>query len=189
MPRRTTPLLAGSDYHIFNRGHNKADIFIEPENYIFFLKRLRRYLKPTARVTILAYCLMPNHYHLLLRPLDDNLSKHMQMFAISYTKAINKRYSKIGGLFQGAFQAKLIERDEYLLHLSRYIHLNPVNAGIVKCPEEWPYSSYLEYIGLRDGTLPDPNPILEYFETSGEYRVFVDEFQESDSETIQHLTF
>jgi REP element-mobilizing transposase RayT len=112
MPRRTTPLLAGYNYHIFNRRHNKANIFIEPENYVFFLKRLRQYLKPSERVEILAYCLMPNHTHLLLRPLDDDLSRHMQKFSISYAKVMNKRYSKVGGLFQGSFQAKLIERDE-----------------------------------------------------------------------------
>ena len=189
MPRRTTPLVAGNIYHLFNRGHNKGNIFFEPENYLFFLKRLRHHLKPAERVTILAYCLMPNHYHLLLRPLDDELSKYMQVFSISYTKAINKRYSRVGGMFQGSFQAKFIDRDEYLIHISRYIHLNPVHAGIVKYPEEWQYSSYLEHIGLRAGTLPDPGYILDYFDNSDDYRVFVDESQETDFEVIKHLTF
>jgi REP element-mobilizing transposase RayT len=77
-----------------------------------FLKRLRQYLKPSERVEILAYCLMPNQTHLLPGPLDDDLSRHMQKFSISYTKVMNKRYSKVGELFQGSFQAKLIERDE-----------------------------------------------------------------------------
>ena len=80
----------------------------------------------------------------------------MQLFGISYSKIINKQYDRVGGLFQGTFQAKLVDWDEYLLHLSRYIHTNPVKAGLVDTADGWPYSSYSEYIGKRFGTLPQP---------------------------------
>jgi REP element-mobilizing transposase RayT len=104
------------------------------ENYLFFLHRLRRYLVP-EHAQVLAYVLMSNHYHLLIQAVTDDLSHAMQLFGISYTKAINKRFGRTGTLFQGTFKAKLVDRDEYLLHLSRYLHLNPVQAGLVQSPE------------------------------------------------------
>lgn len=84
----------------------------------------------------------------------------MMKLSVSYTKAINKRYGRVGSLFQGPFRAVHVDRNEYLLHLSRYIHLNPVTAGLVPQPEEWEFSSYREYIGLRNGTLPEPKIVL-----------------------------
>jgi REP element-mobilizing transposase RayT len=101
---------------------------------------------------------MPNHYHFLLEISSEDFSIAMQKFSISYVKSINKRYNRTGSLFEGAFQARRIDRNEYLLHLSRYIHLNPVLAGLVRHPEDWVYSSYREYIGL----LPAIGSILDY---------------------------
>lgn len=160
MPQRSIPLVAGEYYHIYNRGNNRQDVFFERENYLFFLRRVRKYLvgdTQTSEVsetwevwtTMIAYCLMPNHLHLLVCAHDDELSRRMQRFSISYTKAMNKRYDRVGSLFQGQFQAVLVDRNEYLLHLSRYFHLNPVKAGLVKQPEDWGFSSYRDYIGLR----------------------------------------
>jgi hypothetical protein len=80
----------------------------------------------------------------------------MQRFGVSYAKAINQRYDRVGSLFHGPFQAIHVDQEEYLVHLSRYIHLNPVAAGLVKRPEQWEFSSYLEYLGQRQGTLPLP---------------------------------
>jgi REP element-mobilizing transposase RayT len=151
MPRRTVPLIAGRHYHLYNRGHNRAQIFFEPENYTFFLRQLRTYVA-AKHAHVITYVLMPNHYHLLIQARTDSLSHAMQLFGISYTKAINKRFQRTGVLLQGAFQAKLVDRDNYLLHLSRYIHLNPVRAGLVQHPEDWNYSSYRDYVGLRNGT-------------------------------------
>lgn len=198
MPHRDIPLVAGEYYHVYNRGNNRQDIFFEEENYIFFLRRLREHLvQPAAPfVTLVAYCLMPNHFHLILQPQDDDLSHHMQLFGISYTKAINKRYDRVGALFQGQFRAKRIDRNEYLLHLSRYIHLNPVRAGLVKRPEDWAFSSYREYLGLRQGKLPKPDIVLAQFQTSevyqtsevcGSYRKFVAAYLPTDSDRIAHL--
>jgi REP element-mobilizing transposase RayT len=99
MPHRTTPFFVGGYYHIFNRGNNREPIFFERENYHFFLRQLQKYLIP-AQVEIVAYCLMPNHYHLLVNLVSDDLSRVMQPFALSYSKAIAKRYSAQGLCFR-----------------------------------------------------------------------------------------
>ncbi len=178
MPRRVIPLMPGVIYHIYNRGHNRSNIFFSESNYIFFLRRLRQYILPEAK--IIAYVLMPNHYHLLVEILAVNFSHAMQNFAISYTKAINQRFSRTGSVFQGAFKSKPVEKNEVLLHLSKYIHLNPLKANLVKQLEDWPFSSYPEYIGTRDGRLPDPGLILEQFASNESdarfrYKEFVDD--------------
>ena len=188
MPRRDIPLIAGNYYHLYNRGHNRMHIFFDEENYLFFLRRLRRYLVP-EHARLIAYVLMPNHYHLLVQAITDDLSHAMQLFSISYTKAINKRFGRTGALFQGAFKAKMVDRDEYLLHLSRYLHLNPVRAGLVQCPEDWAYSSYREYIGLRKGTLPQPGIILEQVGGPATYRAFVEAYAAADRQIIASLLF
>ena len=113
----------------------------------------------------------------------------MQRFSISYTKAMNKRYDRVGSLFQGQFQAVLVDRNEYLLHLSRYLHLNSVEAGLVKRPEDWEFSSYRDYIGLRQGTLPMPDIILLQFPTPRAYQEFVESYKLTDRDIIAHLLF
>ena len=182
MPRRLTTFLPGHYYHIYNRGNNRQAIFFEPENYLYFLHGVKRYLVPV--MDILAYCLMPTHYHLLVRVKEVALggstsegttpessevsetselsgvtslavSRAMQRLSISYTRAINKRYDRVGSLFQGAFQAKAVTTDAHLRHLCVYIHANPVKDGLVADPADWPYSNYLEWVGLRDGQLVD----------------------------------
>ena len=162
MPRRVVPLVPGLYYHVYNRGNNYQPIFFDQENQRFFLTQLRRYVADSC-AEMIAYVLMPNHYHLLLRVAGENFSRGMQKFSISYTKSINKRYGRVGALFQGAFKAVLVENNQHLLHLSRYIHLNPLHAGLVKRPQDWEFSSYREYIGLRYGTLPNPDIILSFF--------------------------
>ncbi|WP_293218612.1 MULTISPECIES: transposase [unclassified Microcoleus] len=104
MPRRQVILQAGNYYHVYNRGNNRQLIFFERENYIYFLRQLRNHLI-THGVDILAYCLIPNHYHLLVHLNTNRFSNLMQAFTLSYTKAINKRYQRVGSLFQGRFEA------------------------------------------------------------------------------------
>lgn len=95
----------------------------------------------------------------------------------SYVKAINKRYDRVGHLFQGPFKNILVDKNEYLLHLSRYIYMNPVPAGLVPNPEDWEFSRFRDYVGLRTGTLPQPEIILSQFSDKGSYWQFVKDYQ------------
>lgn len=188
MPRRETPFVPGFYYHIYNRGNNRQNIYFQPENYVYFLRKVEKYLAPVAQVT--AYCLMPTHYHILARIEDkqrpeflentelhhQKISNAMMCLSVSYTKAINKRFNRVGSLFQGQFQAKPVRNDVHLLNLCIYIHANPVKDRLVTLPENWPYSNYLEWLGLRNGSLVDRQFIQEHFGTPAEYRELVMHF-------------
>ena len=187
MPYRKLSFRADQYYHLYNRGVNRQPIFFERENYLFFLRKLREYLVPTT-IDVIAYCLMPTHYHLLVYLRTDDLSRPMQRWLLSYTKAVNKRHQRIGSLFQGRFQAVSVDTDAYLLHLSRYIHLNPVLAGLAQHPEEWEFSSYREYVGLRPGTLPRAEVILNLLGSVRAYQDFVASYADAECERIRHLT-
>ena len=163
----------GHFYHIYNRGINHENIFLVGENWGFFLQRIRYYFKPSF-ADVISYCLMPNHFHLLvLIKVERFGNKVMQPFSVSYTKAVNNQIGRNGPLFQGPYKAQLVNKDSYLLHLTRYIHLNPVSAGLVSNPEKWVYSSYRDYVGIREGTLPVMNIILDQFPNSKAYADFV----------------
>ncbi len=174
MPTRRVPLISGEYYHLYNRGNNYEETFLTRENFSYFLKLWRKYLFDND-VEVICYCLMPNHYHFLVYLMTDNLSKLMQPFLLAYTNSFNRRHKRVGALFQGRFKTKHVNNTEYLLHLSRYIHLNPFKAGLVSSPEEWEFSSYQEYIGLRQGTLPKTNIIIDDFEKPSEYKDFVED--------------
>jgi REP element-mobilizing transposase RayT len=187
MPYRKTDFTPGHYYHLYNRGNNRQNIFFERENYLFFLRQFRHYLIGQT-LQVIAYCLMPNHYHFLVYLQADNLSQKMQAFTLSYTKAINRRYQRSGSLFQGRFQTIPVNDENYLLYLSRYIHLNPVKAGLVRSPQEWEFSSYLEYANLRRGTLPRLEPIREQLGVGEVYRSFM-EAAIDPQPNLQHLMF
>jgi putative transposase len=186
MPYRSVEFCAGQHYHFYNRGNNFLPVFFERENYLYFLRQARQYLA-TQALNIVAYCLMPTHYHLLVYLRVDDPSRPMQKLALSYTKAVNKRFARIGALFQGRFKAVHVDRDEYLLHLSRYIHLNPVMAGLVQHAQDWEFSSYPEYVGMRAGTLPRPGAVLSLFPSANAYRAFVESYAEGDGRIVEHL--
>ena len=184
MPCRLIPFMPELHYHIYNRGNNRETIFFEPDNYLYFLKKINEYLVPIADV--LVYCLMPTHYHIVVRVKKTSevfktseVSSAMMKLSVSYTKAINKRFQRVGVLFQGQFQAKPILTSEYLLNLCRYIHGNPVKDGIVADVSQWPYSNCLEWIGERDGKLFDKAFVQDNFDTPEEYRKFVLEYLRS----------
>jgi putative transposase len=197
MPRRAIELRAGEYYHLYNRGHNRERIFFERENSLFFLRQMHQHLAPV--LDVVAYCIMPTHYHLLVglkqtsevsRPQGaSEVSRAMMRFSVSYTKAMNKRYDRVGSLFQGAFQAKHVGNDSYLMHLSRYIHLNPVITGLVEKAEDWEFSSYREYVGLRNGTLPKPEIVLSQFSSPEAYREFVDSYTPADQQIVADRLF
>lgn len=159
MPRRRPEFRAGNLYHLFNKAVGTDLLFRTPDNYRYFLGRIQKYLTSDLYV----FCLMPTHYHFLIRLDDKDLSNQMQRLAMSYVKAFNNRYHRVGHLFQGRFQAKIIQSDEYLIYLSAYIHNNPVVARLVDQPENWDYSSYQAYIGKVESEFVDPTPLLSIF--------------------------
>jgi len=163
-------------YHIYNRGAHRNSIFVEEDNYLFVLQKMRQYSEK-YHITILAYVLLPNHYHLLLRQDGDAPARYLPQYTFNaYTKAFNKRYEHSGTLFQGPFHAIEVTNEPYLLNLIRYIHANPVLHGLVDDPGMWPYSNYLEWAGERDGTLVDRAFVTEYFPAPADYRAFVLEY-------------
>jgi len=139
----------GAFYHVTSRGNQKQPVFFSPWDKARFLDCLdEAHEKLDALVH--SYCLMENHYHLMLETRQANLSKIMHFINTSFTIYLNKRHKRVGHLFQGRFKAVLIEAETYALELSRYIHLNPLRAGIVKRPEDHPWSSLREYLGQRE---------------------------------------
>ncbi len=117
---------------------------------------------------------MPNHFHLLMHEKEPgSISRCLHALQTSYAKAINKRYQRHGHLFQDTYQRVRVEDNNQLLHLSRYIHMNPVHAGLVQHPQDWPYSSYKDYIGARKGSLPCSEIILSQFPNQKAYHDFV----------------
>ena len=174
-PRRPV-YLAGRYYHIYNRGTNREPIFGEAENYEFVLRRIKRYLEELA-LTLIAYCLMPNHYHWLVRQDGERPAGLLaQRVFNSYTKAYNKRYERSGTLFEGPYRVIQIDRPAHLLHACRYIHANPVKDGLVAEIEQWPYSNYLEWVELRPGTLVDRAFVRAHFTSPESYVAFVHDY-------------
>ncbi len=173
MPVPRPAYLPGQYYHIYNRGAHRVSIFKEPDNYLFVLRKVKFYLLK-LNLKVVAYCLMPNHYHFLIRQDGEQRAGLLpQMVFNSYTKAYNKRYLHSGTLFQDNYKVKVVQSTSHLLHLCRYIHANPVKDGFVADPADWPYSNYLEWIGQRDGTLYDPDFIHLHFSSPDQYRDFV----------------
>jgi putative transposase len=161
---------AGMYYHIYNRGVSRSTLFREPTNFLFVIEKLQKYRLEHA-VSVIAYCLMPNHYHLLLRQDgEESAGKVPQSVFNSYSKAYNLKYSHSGTLFEGRFRAKPVQTTTHLLHLCRYIHGNPVKDGLAADPADWPWSNYLEWIGERKGRLVDPEFIHIQFGTATNYR-------------------
>jgi len=171
-PRRPE-YLAHHYYHIYNRGANRGVIFREEENYIFVLRKMKKY-SHSLELTLIAYCLMPNHYHFLIRQDGEQPAGLLpQRVFNSYTKAFNKRYGRSGTLFEGPYRVTLVEEETYVSHLCRYIHANPVKDGLVTHLEDWPYSNYPEWMGLRSGTLVSRDFIQDHFESPTSYQDFV----------------
>jgi putative transposase len=165
--------LAGHYYHIYNRGVNRKEIFACNENYRFLLRRINQFVHGYA-VRFIAYCLMPNHYHFLLRVESDGaISPFIQRLFNSYTQAFNRQQRRSGTLFEGRPKSKLVDDEKYVLHLARYIHLNPVRKGLVDHPRDWPYSNYREWVGIRAGKLYDPEFVQAYFPNPKLYEDFV----------------
>ncbi|MFH2085254.1 MAG: transposase [bacterium] len=196
MPIRKAPLVTGEYYHIYNRGINRRRTFTAENNYRDYNRAIQTlvYYRPTTnklryshflarpkdeqkdiltklaesphRVTIIAYCLMPNHFHLLLKQEEDGgISQYLADFQNSYTKYFDSKHKRSGALFDRQFKAVLMESENQLLHLTRYIHLNPYSSNLVTNDQiaSYPYSSLPEYLSgnyhlANPGVVLDINP-------------------------------
>lgn len=170
MPRRDLQFVQGAYYHLYNRGAGRQSIFRSDDDYrraLFLIKEVSK----LCQITLIAYCLLPNHYHWLVRQ-DGAAPANLlpkRVFG-SYTRTFNHVHARSGTLFEDRFDVKLVDTDEYLRHPYCYIHANPVRHGIATAPELWPYSNYLEWIGARDGKLVDRSVIQAHFGDAQRYR-------------------
>jgi putative transposase len=189
MPSRNVTKIdiADSFYHVYARGHSHREIFLDTEDYGTFLNLFKRYLsrKPqhnhlgvpyphlVDQVELLCFCLMPNHFHLLLyQQPAGSMTALMRGVMTSYSRYFNKKYRCSGALFESRYKAALIMDQSYLEHISRYIHLNPENW------QTFPYSSIEYYLGKRRAEWLRPNRILELFKDVAEYRQFVGDYED-----------
>jgi len=166
-------LETNSYYHIYNRSNNREVIFQNSDNYLYFLRKFRNRFEEL--VTVFAYCLMPTHFHFLIKVETtdaDELKKRVGIQLSSYTKAFNNYYNRNGSLFQQQTKEKLITDKEYLITLITYIHQNPIRAGLVKDLRDWPYSSYPDLAGYRNGDFVDKSFIEDDFASVEDFRLF-----------------
>lgn len=222
MPIRKIIFANGEIYHVFNHSVESRPIFLIRKDYLRAVEAIEFYqysnlptklskfrvLNKTDKqllekgiksnnkklVKLLAYCLMPNHIHFLLQQVKDNgVSKFMSNFTNSYTRYFNLRNTRKGHLFQDVFKAVRIETDEQLLHISRYIHLNPVVSYVIneKNIDKYEWFSYPEYLGLAPQEICDKDLVLSQFPSVKKYQEFVlDQVEYGKKlEAIKHLTF
>jgi REP element-mobilizing transposase RayT len=175
MPKR--PIYRqGNTYHIYNRGAHRVSIFREADNYHYVLRKMKRYHR-SLNLSIIAYCLLPNHYHFLIRQDGEARAGLLpQRIFNGYTKAYNQRYGHSGTLFESNYKVKAVEDEAHLITLCRYIHANPVLHGIVGDLQDWPYSNYLEWIGERKSTLVDRDIVAIYAEDPARYETDVNAY-------------
>ncbi len=211
-------------YHVYNRGVEKRIIFQDDQDYKVFLSYLKEYLSPPLKIEdlikksfdlkgrtfkgiarqpnnysnqieLLAYCLMPNHFHLMIKQNENknSINEFVQSLLVRYSMYFNKRYNRVGSLFQGKYKAVMVLDELYLLHLSRYIHLNPseYTTDLVNS-----YSSYGEYLGIRNTDWVKPRPILLYFENEkanpefkriNNYKNFVESYLKENLDILENI--
>lgn len=162
MARKPRIHYPGAVYHVILRGNCKQDIFFEDQDryrlYLLIQESVERYLH-----RVLAFCLMTNHLHLVIQVADIPLSRIMQNLSFRYARWVNGRHNRSGHLFQGRYKAVLVDGDAYLLELVRYVHLNPVRAGMVLAPDEYPWSSHRAYGGKETLQWLEPESTLALF--------------------------
>lgn len=172
MPRRTREWYPGACYHIICRGNHKDDLFKDKKDYQVYLNILK-YAKKKLEYELYCYCFMTNHIHMLMKTEEIHIGVIMKRINMIYSIYFNKKYNLIGHLFQDRYKSKIIRNDKHLLEASRYIHLNPVKADIVKNPEDYQWSSYRSFVGFSKEKIINKGKILSYFEDREEYKKFV----------------
>jgi REP element-mobilizing transposase RayT len=225
MPRKNTirQNVEGGFYHIYNRGVDKRIIFEEEIDYIVFMRFLKEYLLPPdhpdldtlrgldprripinchEQVELLAYCLMPNHFHLFIKQLKNGgISNFMQALATNYSVYFNHRNKRVGPLYQGPFKAVLVRDEPYFIYISKYIHRNPLSSLARVKPShaqelaDYSYSSYPDYLGKRRADWLNPSIILEMFKDSKDnlgvssYQKFVEQKDIKDSNNLEGMSW
>lgn len=213
------PYVEKGYYHIYNRGVEKRDIFLDEQDCIVFQHYLKLYLSPVGEliqlqshqpsmrihrfiplnlsqeIDLLTFSLMPNHFHLQIKQYTkDGIVKFMRRLSTSYVMYFNKKYKRIGGLFQSSYKGVLIDSDSYLIHLSRYIHLNPSKTS-TQTVNFKDFSSYQYYLGKKNASWLKPQEILDYFKNAQRtnlkdffsYQNFVEDYQTDSEEILGNL--
>ncbi|MEK7447185.1 MAG: transposase [Patescibacteria group bacterium] len=205
MPSKNTvkKFVPGGIYHVYNRGVEKRSIFCDNRDHQVFLHLLKTALtdekeldytdnisvrNKSETLDLLAYCLMSNHFHFLIQQLDEtSMTEFMRSISNAYVAYFNKKYKRVGSLFQGTYKAVLVDKDEYLIHLSRYIHINP--REIDQKLENYLYSSYKGYLDSENRpTWLKPTPVLEQFKNPKEYKKFVEDYKIDSLKLLRGLT-
>lgn len=188
--------LENSYYHLYNRGVEKRDIFQGKQDYAVFLSYLKTYLTPPPKnkpfqrlrnhadqISLLAYCLMPNHFHLLLKQNSkDGMNYFMRSLATKYSVYFNKKYKRVGPLFQGRYKGVRVKTDDQLLYLTKYIHRNPTEitrSDLV----DYSYSSYRNFLGMINLTWVKADEILGFFSSSNPSLRYQSYVEETDIDT------
>lgn len=163
MPRGPRVISASGIYHIMFRGTNRMDILIDDQDNEKFLDILKK-MNENHEYEIYAYCLMKNHIHLLIKEVNDPISRSMKRVGVSYSYYFNKKYQRVGHVFQDRYRSESIENERYLLACLRYIHNNPVKAKLTENPYQYRWSSYREYIDdSSESAVVNSRFILEFF--------------------------
>ena len=201
MPKKNIVKIYGEDqyYHLYNRGANRQEIFIEPSDYAYFLSLFKCHLAHNTKndpfyrvfkkyeneVEIIAYCLMPNHFHLLCYLKDPQGIVHlMRSVMTAYSMYFNKKYKHSGKLYESNFLATRVDSDTYLWHVSRYIHLNPIDAGLDYLTYE--YSSIAYFTGTKHANWIHSERLIETAKDKKEYAEFLDDYTSMHSD-IKYL--
>lgn len=179
-------------YHIYNRGINKQSIFFDEKHYLLFLTKIRHHFLPHCH--IIAYCLMPNHFHFMVETkpklVPFAFQKDIGILLRSYTRKINHQRQRTGSLFQQHTKAKILENSHYHYPFIcfQYIHQNPIKANLVKKMGNWQFSSFKDYMGLRNGTLCNKRLAYERLRIATNARDFyIESSQNIDSNLIERL--
>lgn len=212
MTKRSEFPSPGEYYHVYNRGVEKRTIFTDARDHQRFLEIIGYYLDPeplisfsqrhriqhrvldlhqqqarpeTELVQIVAYCLMPNHFHFLVRVnVEFGLNNWIRLVLNSYTRSYNVRWNRVGPLLQGPYKLVHVASNEQLLHLSRYIHLNPVIAQLAPSSSDWQWSSMKQYLGQENKTWLRSDIIMDQFQSSQAYQSFVDDYADYASTLV-----
>jgi putative transposase len=174
-------------FHVLDRGNNRQTVFREEEDFIYFLKLLQRY-KRELKFRLYHFCLMPNHFHLVLESaIEGNLPKIIMRLTVAYSWYFNKKYGAVGHVWQGRYKSSLIDKDNYFMWCGLYVELNAVRARLVSKPEGWPWSSYRFYaFGETDYLIEGLMDVSPYYlELGGTARERQKKYQEDVAEVMK----